>query len=281
MYLKIDELNSLEDIPDYNNFQKPYIIRGGCKSMKIFTLEDKLQFLKNKMGNTEILTEIYVTVDYYMGRDGRDACRKVLNFSDAYDRIMENKQPYHYVAEFSINKGFENRQDMLSYFDIDTNMKRLHIDTQLFFGNKSYTGAHIHVLDDYVLNQVYGSKTVYMFDYNDNQLETNDLFTDSSNFLKDNFFTLDHSKLKIYKVVVNEGDSLTIPPWWWHAVKSDDIVLTITKTYKRSSLLYLLTKPHLMGNAAIIYYAKLLDKPKHITILFFIIIIIVSYVFLK
>lgn len=44
MYLKIDEFNHLDDIPDYYNFQKPYLIRGGCRSMKIFNREDKMQF---------------------------------------------------------------------------------------------------------------------------------------------------------------------------------------------------------------------------------------------
>ena len=54
-------------------------------------------------------------------------------------------------------------------------------------------------------------KIVYLFDYYDNKELTKGLGLFKSNFLTENFFHLDHSKLKIYKVEVNEGDCLTIP----------------------------------------------------------------------
>ena len=92
-----------------------------------------------------------------------------------------------------------------------------------------------------MIAEIYGKKTVYLFDYYDNKELTKDvgIVNKKSNFIKENFFHLDHSKLKIYKVDVNEGDSLTIPPWWWHAVKGYGVSFTITKTYCRSNLEYL------------------------------------------
>ena len=100
--------------------------------------------------------------------------------------------------------------------------------------------------NDYVLNQIYGKKTIYMFDYYDNPIETFPLFSDRPNFLKENLFKLDHSKLKIYKADLNEGDTITIPPWWWHSAQAEGLSMSITKTYPRSNQFFLLTHPRIL-----------------------------------
>ena len=61
MYLKIDEFNSIDEIPDFYNFTRPHVIRGGCKSMKIFSEKDKLQFFYKHLHKNEFNTEIYNT----------------------------------------------------------------------------------------------------------------------------------------------------------------------------------------------------------------------------
>ena len=48
-----------------------------------------------------------------------------------------------------------------------------------------------------------------------------------------NFWKRDHSKMKIYKVELNEGDSLILPPWWYHAVYTPGFSILIAKVYSK------------------------------------------------
>ena len=49
----------------------------------------------------------------------------------------------------------------------------------------------------------------------------------------------------IYKVVLKPGDSLCIPPWWWHAVQGVGFSCSITKIFKRKNIKYLSSNNYL------------------------------------
>ncbi len=233
MYLSIKEFNDINDIPDFYNFNEPYIIRKGCKNMCIFNNDSIISSLYNIFENIKINVEVYNSKENMMNTNFNET--KECLFSEIYNHIINDKYPYHYIAEFDIC----NMSNIMKNFKNEIDYKRHIHEALMFFGNNSYSGCHIHGTYDYLLNQIYGKKIVYLFDYYDNKELTKGLGLFKSNFLTENFFHLDHSKLKIYKVEVNEGDCLTIPPWWWHAVKSDGIAFTVTKTYKRSDEKYL------------------------------------------
>ena len=118
----------------------------------------------------------------------------------------------------------------------------------LYLGNNHASGLHLHVNSDFILNQLYGSKTVYIFDnYENSNIHKNSFFQmDKSNFAKEDFFKMDHSKMKIYKVTLQQGDSLLIPPWCWHATQGHGINTSITQTFDRKSISYLLKNPNLV-----------------------------------
>ena len=247
MYLKIDEFNNIDEIPDYYNFTRPYVIRGGCKSMKIFSENDKLHFFYKHLHKHEFKTEIYNTVtEMELTQESKNDVSQP--FSVTYKNILTGSLPHNYLADQDLlDEDIGIHSKFKEYFTYNIDTKRSIENLLLFFGNNSKSGVHIHVEDDYILNQIYGKKTIYLFDYYDNPLlETYGIFSDGNNFLKDNIFQLDHSKLKMYKVVLNEGDSLTIPPWWWHAARSHGVSISITKTYLRTSHLYLLKYPKIM-----------------------------------
>ena len=289
MYLKIDELNNIDEIPDYYNFTRPYVIRGGCKSMKIFSENDKLQFFYKNLHKHEFETETYNT---FTEMERTDVKNDVFQpFSETYKNILTGSLPHNFIADQCLlDEDIGIHSKFKEYFTYNIDTKRSIENILLFFGNNSRSGAHIHIGDDYILNQIYGKKTIYIFDYYDNPLlETFGIFSDRHNFLKDNIFQLDHSKLKMYKVVLNEGDSLTIPPWWWHAARSHGVSISITKTYLRTSHLYLLKYPKiiLMDFRLLCenYFADLnyLSQNKEFVaiIILIIIYIIVCYLYLK
>lgn len=230
MYLSIEEFNNIYDIPDLYNFEKPYIIRGGCKNMTIFNDHSVISSVYNMFEDVKVDVEVYNSKEDMMNTKYSYTRENV--FSDIYHDIMNDKYPYIYIAEFDVC----NINPIMTKFKNDIDDTRYMEEALMFFGNNSYSGCHVHMSNDYILNQIYGKKIVYLFDYYDNKELKKGL---KSNFITENFFHLDHNKLKVYKVEVNEGDCLTIPPWWWHAVKSDGIAFTITKTYMRSDMNYL------------------------------------------
>ena len=113
---------------------------------------------------------------------------------------------------------------------------------------------NLHILHDYILNQIIGTKTIYLFHYKDNpSLKMHSFLSKNNNFIKQNFFNLNHSQLKLYKVTLQPGDSLMIPPWWFHAVHGHQFSCSITKVYQRNNYKYLqsykyLKFLHILGN---------------------------------
>jgi len=244
MYLKLDEFNNIDDIPDYYNFEKPCVIRGGCKTMDIFSQKDRLNYIYEQLKNTTMNTEIYDQL-----KDMEMTNYKIeLNepFSKTYDYIINQKSPYRYIADVDLNRSELFNRDLLNSLQYNIDKKRVNCGTLLFFGNNGCSGAHIHCANDYILNQIVGKKTFILCDYYENNLETFSLSSERANFLKVNIANLDPSKYNLYKVELNPGDSITIPPWWWHATSSDEISLSITKTYDRSSHMFMFMYPRIL-----------------------------------
>lgn len=241
MYLTIDTIYNINEIPS-ENFDKPYLIKGGCKNMPIFKKENILNHFNESLKHVEFLTEIYDT-DEEMGNTQTVNDIPIL-FSETIENIEKGNK--YYVAdvdfnEYDVSDDFKN----LFLFEFDKTNKN-NENILMFYGKNTLSGCHFHISGDYILNQIVGKKTVYMFDYYDNNIEFAGYFSGRNNFIKDNFFKLDHSKMKIYKVDLVPGDSLCIPPWWLHAVQGFGNTISITKTYTRNDNYYY-NKPYLYG----------------------------------
>ena len=244
MYLSIDSLDNISDAEDYKCFQKPYVIRGGCKEMTIFKEKDPLDYIYHELYDHVFPVETYKTIDEMEKTDVHKF--KELRFSTIIDRMHKKDEPeYYYIADVNLEE-LNISSKFMDKFNVEFDTMRESFGKLIFLGNNSKTGAHIHNGHDYVLNQVIGKKIVYMWDYYDNDLEFAGLFDLRMNFIKDNIFKLDHSKLKIYKVELEAGDSLVIPPWWLHAVEGIGTTVSITKRYVRTDIFYY-NKPYMMG----------------------------------
>ena len=279
MYYDIDVIYNIKDTNSYINFQKPYVIKGGCKNMDIFNKKNKIEYLKDNLKGITFPVEIYDN-DNEMGETNIKK-RKELSFDKIYNKIIDDKtEQKYYLAEIDLSDyTLQLPEDFLKNFVIDMDESRLNEGILIFFGKNGKSGCHLHTSNDYVLNQISGTKTVYMFDYHDNNMEFHGLFSDRSNFTKSNFFTMDKTNMKIYKAVLEEGDSLIIPPWWWHAVEGNGLNYSITKTYDRNDHTYLYDKPYLillMLNAG---FFEILEE-NYIIILSILLILLIFYIYL-
>ena len=202
-----------------------------------------------KLWSVEYLSQIFkdtpINIEVYQNKDsmGETNVNKYQEkpFREVVKHIMTKKPPFFYFAEIPLSEyekdiGTFLKQDIQNDFD----MLRKPFDELIFMGYNSLSGCHLHINDDYILNQIIGTKTIYLFHYMDNpQLKMRSFLSKNNNFLKDNFFKLEHNKLKIYKVILKPGNSLVIPPWWFHAVQGDKFSCSITKVYQRSNTDYL------------------------------------------
>ena len=193
---------------------------------------------------------------------------KTMIMSEFVDYIKKNDNPIYYLAEVNLSLLEKNELQKNIISDINNpnykNALNFNLDA-LYFGKNSTTDLHIHIVGNYILNQVFGKKTVYFCDYFENDhIIKKTTFIDNI-FDNDNtigpgypiilnekkesipFFDINNTCLKnIHKVTLNPGDSVIIPPWWYHAVKGHDINCSITKIYNRKNLNYLIDKPILL-----------------------------------
>ncbi len=228
MFLNIDVLEDTNNIP--LNFDKPYVLKNNkMTGVKKWTID----YLKKQLNNNLIKIECYKTKKNFQKTDNKKIYKK---FNEYISDIENGK--FYYLAEYDIKK----RENVLDKNDTLERFKfRRHCESkQLYLGINTYTNCHIHLLNDYVLNQIFGKKIVYLYDYYDNpSLKMYSIFNNKFNFIKANFWTLDLSKYKLYKVVLEPGDCLLIPPWWYHAVKGIDLSYSITFIYKRTDFNYM------------------------------------------
>ncbi len=222
------------------NIKEPTVIRGLYQpiAMKMNTKQ-----IIDMFGNISLPVEIYDTHD--TETTAADMGKSTL--PKLFKHWKRNLLPRLYCAEVDLFEQKIPRKLLETLRNPNTEPKEVEA-LMLYLGKDHKSGLHLHVNSDFVLNQLFGSKTVYIFNNYDNpNIHKNSTFhMGKSNFAKEDFFQLDHSKMKIYKVTLQPGDSLMIPPWSWHATQGHGINMSLTQIFDRSDLMYLLANPNMI-----------------------------------
>ena len=221
-------------------FYKPVVIRGLYKPNAL-----KLGFEKtrNLFGNERLPVEVYRTPETgkFASHTGRCDIAYLTN------HWKKDKRPYLYCAEVDLigaNFQKDRKEKLLSNLKNPNTPSRGVQELLLYLGKNHTSGLHLHVGSDFILNQLFGSKTIYIFSNYDNpNVRKNNIVTD---FNKCNFAVDDFFKMEIYKATLEPGDSITIPPWYWHATQGHGLNMSITQTYNRYNILYLLSNPNII-----------------------------------
>tara|TARA_R110002033_G_scaffold75963_2_gene127618 strand:- start:3530 stop:4522 length:993 start_codon:yes stop_codon:yes gene_type:complete len=109
---------------------------------------------------------------------------------------------------------------------------------RLFLYKNAGTDWHEHPVDEYLLSQISGGKIVGLISSRNNP-EYYKLFEkfESEEYLNDpNFF--EQYADKVFKVTVEEGDSLYVPPYWFHGIDTEDNKPGVTLVYSWRSPLH-------------------------------------------
>ena len=266
MYLDCDEytwnvnINADKFENMFDNIDKPIIIRDFFKNTKAYNSWTQ-QNIKEKFGKTELETSSYYdNTSIWTNDKTKTTMAEFINY------LKENEKSELYLAEVDLTELHINNElnskVILDIYNPNYKQDDNFLFDALYFGKNPYTNIHMHIKDNYILNQVFGKKTVYFCDYYENNIETwsvwdvildkykyglgyGKIYNENNEIIS--FHEMDHSKMNnIYKVDLNPGDSVLIPPWWWHATKGYNINCSITKVYSRKNYNYLLDKPFLL-----------------------------------
>jgi hypothetical protein len=234
-YLKLNEINH-EDYdyssPEFQDFRDALIIRGGCKDTNAYKTWN-LEFLKNNL--------TVVDLNKFESKDEmQKSFEKEKNIDidpkdlDLY--LFKNDPPFFYCANNFIHHTFEHFNDLINISEKYRTPGFQEFDTgyNLFIGYETYTNSHIHVFHDFLVNVIRGKKIFYVWNLYDNEFLVNEYYH-HFHYHNKNFWERDHSKMKIYKVELNEGDSFILPPYWYHAVYSPGFSIMIAKIYKKNN----------------------------------------------
>jgi hypothetical protein len=258
------EMTSEEKRVILKDFNQPIVIRGLYQSKAIQMSSESIIKL---FGDTKLPIEFYDTPETrFYDSDTGTATMKGL-----FEHWKTDKLPILYCAEVDLFK--QNMSELLLETFRNPNTEPKKVEALLLYLGKNWgSDLHMHIRSDFILNQVFGSKTVYIFSNYDNpNINKNSSFdVDKYNTPKEDFFSLDHSQMKIYKVTLQPGDSLLIPPWYWHATRGHGINMSITQIYIRNNVSYLLTNPNLIIDFMILY-------PEILYVLVIFIIIILTF----
>ena len=141
-----------------------------------------------------------------------------------YDGSFHTTKPLR-LGWHKININNEKIQPLPSY------IRHFPDDYNLYIVINTKTGMHVHIEDDFMLNQIVGKKKIYFLDYE--HLTIKPFWSKYQNFSRENFFRMHWDEMDIYYAELEPGDSVCIPPWWWHAVESKDYTIGVAKLWER------------------------------------------------
>ena len=216
-------------------FDKPYLLKGFCRNMEAVKKWNDIEYLKENFNNTKVDVEFYKTEKDFQTSI---ASIKSMKFNDYWDNMGDRT----YVPDCSLidleneidNKIFE---DLINPTEARVGLKNgigqvgIPDDYNLYIGINTKTGTHCHIEDDFMLNQIVGKKKIYFLDFE--HLTIKPFWSKYQNFSRENFFELNWDEMDIYYAELSPGDSVTIPPWWWHAVESEDYTIGVAKLWER------------------------------------------------
>ena len=216
-------------------WNKPTLLKGFCRDMKAVKKWNDVSYLKTNFMNAKVDVEYYKTET-----DFETSISKIksMRFNEYFDQMGDRT----YVPDCSLFDMSDDISeniftDLINPNDVRIGLKNfdgkigIPDDYNLYIGVNTKTGMHVHIEDDFMLNQVVGNKKIYFLDYE--HLNIKPFWNKYQNFSRENFFRMNWDKMDIYYAELEPGDSVCIPPWWWHAVESDGYSIGVAKLWER------------------------------------------------
>jgi hypothetical protein len=199
----------------YVEKSRPCVIRGAVKHWPALrTWRDK-DYLKRRSGHHNVY--IYPS-EYHISAAVMEAGRREVRFAEAVDRlhapetelaIVATAAPSELLPDLGKIAFLSRAEPAFSY-----------VPARYFFYRNAGTTWHYHPFDETLMCQIVGSKKIGL-------ISTDTIFEDRLRriFFQEDYYRdpsafaeLDGAALPFFSAVLEEGDSLYIPPLWWHGI---------------------------------------------------------------
>lgn len=229
----IDSLDKLDIKEFYNSYfnQKPVIIKGGIENTKFFK-RWSMNYLKQKIGNRP------VTLNYASSQLYNNAISEVKNlegsFHEMIDRLVSGgvDTGSYYLAQSSIEQNFP---ELLEDLEMPKYIKEsdLLLSTNMWLGGSGCdSGLHYDFSHNFFL-QVIGKKELTLFAPEDSKYlypsdkegfkHMSEIALNDVNLIQFPMF----NKAKPLIIMVEAGDCVYIPSYWWHNLISIELSLSV------------------------------------------------------
>jgi hypothetical protein len=241
--IHVDELSKAQFKRDYWYTNRPLLIKGAVKHWRANKLWREPGYLAEKLRSLEVLTlsepvvesdsNVSLTKSRTMAFES--FFREITDGSDsslwihALPLLFSDKDAKRAASIAGMDKK-EFVKTMSSLAKEDTNEftflgkttnSRLYPGWRLFLYRNSFTDWHEHITDTHLMCQIYGDKEVSLLPPNLGNKLISRLYEKNVSSLnaEDEQLKEDINNAKPYKIIVEDGDALHIPVYWYHSVK--------------------------------------------------------------
>lgn len=253
--VQADQISEERFMRDYVARNRPCVLRGAAKHWPALEKWRSIDYLKERTPNVDMrartapmpefqseIPEVFAVMDKHYRAIFGD-----VPFHEFLDRASNDDQQFvlHGVTIREEDALQPLRADLGTYPFLKSLVgSRMYAQYRAFFYRHSYTDWHYHPTDEAIMTQVVGTKEVLLLAPDQSSWEALWQMIQQQGYV----YGFDPvrfplmQKMRPYRVVVEEGDGLYIPAYWWHAVASidDQWGVTVAATFK--------TPAHILGD---------------------------------
>ena len=213
--LSADELPENVFIGEYVSNSRPCVIKGAVRHWAAIEKWRNKDYLKTRAGHHDVYFYPY---EYHISAKRMEAGRTTMSFAEAIDRLHSEETKVAIVATAAPSELLSDlgRVSFLSKAEPAFSYP----PARYFFYRNAGTTWHYHPFDETLMCQIVGAKKIGL-------LKTDTPFNKAVRdiFFREDYYNdasafeaLNNVDLPWFSASLEEGDSLYIPPLWWHGI---------------------------------------------------------------
>lgn len=221
----------------------PFVIKGYTKEWECYKWRD-YEYLETKFKDTPLPVE-YFSKPF---NDITSLSKVKLSFKEYLRQILSEQNPTLYLSELELYGESQEKEIESLNNDVKDVFYQKDLAYRLFLlGKNTITQMHYHRIYESVIHHISGPKWTFLYPTNElfYQLQPYPWYSKLNDWSKILFksstqeeFSIISNKLGLkggYKVLLEPGDSLYIPIYWWHIVFGQDITVSFVDFFHSST----------------------------------------------
>jgi hypothetical protein len=213
--LRVEDLREEVFLRDYVSASRPCIIRGAVRHWPALQKWSDRDYLKSRSGHHSVY---FNPNEYHVSARKMEAARTTVSFAEAIDRLHDRETKIAIVATAAPSELLSDlgRISFLSRAE----PAFTYPPARYFFYRNAGTTWHYHPFDETLMCQVVGAKKIGLLNTDTpfNKAVSRIFFQEDYYNDASAFEALREADLPWFSANLEPGDSLYIPPLWWHGV---------------------------------------------------------------